>query len=140
MVQETGDVNLIGIDVMDAARPWLQQGPSIASGLAQTAFGGMTSLRAAQVAAAASRANAQVSAGATVASAGIAGQSRVDSQLIATNGAIAENNARMKSDAAMAAAGDINAPGLNFSNQLADIVRVESAGNNHREPVRYFPG
>lgn len=108
MVQED-NVNLVPTDVINAGQPFAFLGPNIASALAQTAFGNMTQLQAAQIAAAASTSNAATSAGATIGAAGIGAQSRVDAQLIATNGAIAQNNAQMKSDAVRAAAGDIAA-------------------------------
>ncbi|KKN09498.1 hypothetical protein LCGC14_1046150, partial [marine sediment metagenome] len=107
MVQ--GNINVVGTDVMDAALPWAQFGPDIARLLAQTAFGNLSNIRQSEIAAAASRANAGVSAGATLGAAGIGAQSRIDAQLIATNGAIAQANAQMRTDATLAAAGDINA-------------------------------
>ncbi len=107
MVQE--NVNLLPTDVLNSALPWWQFGPSIAQSLAQTSFGNLSNIQQAQIQAGASTQNAATQAGATIGAAGIGAQSRIDSQLIATNGAIAQANAQMKTDAVLAQAGDINA-------------------------------
>jgi len=109
MVQEAGNLNVVPTDVINSALPWWQFGPDIARMLAQTSFGNLSNIQQAQIAAGASTQNAQTQAGATIGAAGIGAQSRVDAQLIATNGAIAQANAQMRTDATLAAAGDINA-------------------------------
>lgn len=109
MVLEQGNVNLVGTDVLNSALPWYQFGPDIARMLAQTSFGNLSNIQQAQIAAGASTQNAATQAGATLGAAGISAQAGIERQLIATNGAIAQNNAQMKTDGVLAAAGDINA-------------------------------
>lgn len=105
----SGDVNLVPTDVINAGLPAAQQGPDIAALLAQTAFGDLASIQRQLISSQASKQAASTQAGATIGAAGIGAQSRVDAQLIATNGAIAQNNAQMKTDAVLAGAGDIAA-------------------------------